>query len=263
MISNNELIEKYFDKSLTAEEKILFKQKYETEPEFKEAFEQQMQIVFALKASGFLNTEPIPQAKKTWLYVSMSVAAVAIVLLIIGISVLIRQINERDLEIVKLQKIKSVTTIVDNGRGQKAVKGQHIIVQDQDSLQKINKTDTHISNAQTTDIPVLLALNKSSDIKRAKKGAGGDFGFEASKNRMDPNHTIIKWTSIDQQGKIFLYRLTEQGEQKTHNDFPKSDENLKSGSITLTGLERNSCYVFMIRLDETGEDYKFFFITQQ
>lgn len=38
-MKNKELIEKYFDKALTKEEKILFKEKYDNEPDFRKELE--------------------------------------------------------------------------------------------------------------------------------------------------------------------------------------------------------------------------------
>jgi len=49
MISDKELIEKYFDKALSEEEKNLFKEKYDIDSEFRKELNQQAQIIVALK----------------------------------------------------------------------------------------------------------------------------------------------------------------------------------------------------------------------
>ena len=281
MITNSELIGKYFDKSLTEEEKVLFKQKYETEPDFKQAVKEQAQVIVALKASGLekeiLCTQPIAAAKtkKIWLYVSMSVAAAAILLLAIipptftyktsgsqGITELQKTNEYYQRHNVELQE--QIRILSSSNREQKVLleESQQEAAILRDSLQKKPKTDTQASNTQTTNARfMLLALNQSSDIKHETKGTG-DFGFYPSneQNRMNPNNTIIKWTSVNQQGALYLYKINEQNQQIRDSNFPKFNQDLNSGSITLKGLEGNSFYVFMIILNE--KEYKFTFITQ-
>jgi len=288
MITNRELIGKYFDKNLTEEEKVLFKQKYETEPEFKQEIHLQAQIIAALKTSGLekeiLNMEPIDNAKKKpWLlYVSMTVAAAAILLLVIRIPFLNQKINGQDLLIAKLKEVSSATIRSSNDSAQKVLKEE--IAQLQDSVQeihrignqKINERDMLIAKLQEkqgrymldrsyfTDARlVLLALNQASDIEINTKGTG-NFGFYPSydQNQMSPNNIIIKWTPINQQGALYLYKVNEQNQRIKDGNFPKFNQDLNSGLITLKGLESNSLYVFMITLNETGEKYKFTFITR-
>ncbi len=269
MITNSELIGKYFDKSLTGEEKVLFKQKYETEPEFKQAVTEQAQIIVALKASGLekeiLDTKPVVALpKKTGLYLSMSVAAAAILSLVIVTWVFNQKINDREQQIAELQKVKPVTIISSNDSAQKILKEyEQKIAQLQDALQEIAKTGTQTPNMQTTNVTTeknrakLFAINTLQDEQT--KGTGEILRFTAPDRKVPANadNVVICWTSVEKTGNINLYLINDRNDKILVEKLSTDKYELKQGEYPLSNLERNSLYIFEIQIGKKVYSFPF------
>ena len=276
MITNQELFEKYFDKALTQEEKALFKEKYDTDPDFKKELEQYAQLIMALKiikeeekksaTEGAVATaaiETIPP-KRPWILLSTIVAAASVVLFVLFFSHL--QENQMRKELAVLSdslKGKDINEI----EIMKQIEKQQIEIaayqQQIDSLHKngIPSTVTPLTKESPLGIKsrnILIARLETSKEMQTKGESPIRF-LSDNKKSFNPTNITIKWKPVNKQADIFLYLITED-ENEDKKIFDKKEYDLNAGYYTLPPLEKDNIYSFEIKIGNNV--YKFPFYTQ-
>jgi hypothetical protein len=264
MTTNNELIEKYFDKTLTEEEKVLFKEKYDQESDFREELKQQALLITSLKSINIQQTEDeennTPRSikiKKYWF--SVATIAASIVILMFIYSSFNKQIDDVEEQIKQfvLTNDKNNKLIADYVSELSLLK---------DSIEQLsiikNSLEQQGDNQHIYNDMLYASLILMTKDDKEVKGENNTLTF-LSPNRKQPlpSSITIKWTPINSIGDIEIRYLDKDYNKKIDTTLSSSNYDLNSGYYPLMNLKRNTMYFFMIKTDT--EEYIFPFITDK
>jgi hypothetical protein len=264
MTTNKELIEKYFDKTLTEKEKVLFKDKYDHELNFREELKQQAIIITSLKSVKIEHSEkeqnlitPI-KTKKYWFPIATIAASIAVIFLIYF--TFHQRLNNAETQIELL-------TIVNN-ENTELIEGYELqLLLLKDSLEQVAITKDSLeyknvdSHAYNDMLYASLILMTNDDQK--VKGANNTLTFllPDRKQPLSSSSITIQWTPINSAGDIEVRYLDKGHNKKLDIGLSSSDYDLNSGHYVLKNLKRNTMYFFIIKTD-IRDPYVFPFITK-
>jgi len=264
MITNKELIEKYFDKTLNEEEKVLFKDKYDNELDFREELKQQVKIITSLKSVKIghsereLNLTTLIKTEKYWFSIATIAASIAILFLMYY--TFHQRIDNAETQI-------GLLTIVNNENNDliEGYKSQLLLLRDSMEQMVIEKDSlgnkTVESHAYNDMLYASLILMTNDDQK--VKGDNNTLTF-LSPDRKQPlpsSSITIQWTPINSIGDIEVRYLDKEYNKKVDISLSFLNYDLNSGHYLLKNLKRNTMYFFMIKTD-TRDTYVFPFITK-
>ncbi len=265
------LIAKYFDKTLTEEEKVLFREKYTNDRLFKEEVDRQANIILVLKSLAAQEQiaeekmNPVvplykKQANKKVLWYVLSGAAAAVLVLLILVYSFHQTITRQQQMIVKMQEgDKMLTALQDTVTEQKAA-----IALLSDSLSRRAKIVVNTSTGNAVNYDLVAGILKDMTIQDfATKGAAmPTLRFTAPK-RDTPcayDYLKIEWTPLNKIADIEVYFLNQYGDKEAVLEYRRKDYNLNTGHFVLKQLKKSTLYYFEIRTE--SKRYSYPFLTQ-
>jgi hypothetical protein len=288
MISNRELIEKYFDKALTKEEKVLFKEKYDTDPEFKKELKAQAQMIVTLKMMDVQEqeqeTEPenetsvAPDSRSgnperfRFLPLIATIAACAAILIFMHGLYNDKQTELQEkiamLQDSSKQYVPEDTRFVHPGLSpeqERIILLQDSLEQQKQYIAKLNRGAISPSGKTSINYSTIRPLLTDRTIHDKPRKSGQSetpvLTFTGPDRSLPCKSSTLKiqWTTNrNEQAEIYLIE-ENAGERKVVSGYPKTIRNVNENEFTLNQLDKDKLYLFEIRtLDKT---YTFPFIT--
>ncbi len=259
MTTNKELIEKYFDKILTEKEKILFKEKYDTEAAFREELKQQALIITVLKSKEIeypIEVDVRKKGEKRQLIPLLTTIAASVAILILMYVVFDKQNSELIAENNNYKKESNLLNDSLFAEKQLTQEYKSQIVQLEESLKK--KSGEDLPKQSNAIRATFFAYLTYQDMQT--RGGNDDALWFTAPDRnapLNPTNVTVEWRPISKRGDIKVYINNEINRKTLLSEYSVSNYDLSLGYYSLKDLKSASIYFFEITTEEKTYQYPF------